>query len=175
MTTRARMNLCARAGARIRAQAHARALAHSPAHAPTHAQAHDHTYTRTRLPHARVRKRMRIHVCIMCACAGNGQGHLGGARERVRARIRTRARAHRRAHACMGAPAQARAHPTLERRSATHKALARLPTLLRAAGGAPAQHNKILGSIVVSISACHAEGPGSIPGRGAHTQTKQKK
>ena len=29
-------------------------------------------------------------------------------------------------------------------------------------------HNKhILGSIVVSISACHAEDPGSIPGRGA--------
>ena len=27
-------------------------------------------------------------------------------------------------------------------------------------------HIKILGSIVVSISACHAEDPGSIPGRG---------
>ena len=26
----------------------------------------------------------------------------------------------------------------------------------------------ILGSIVVSISACHAEDPGSIPGRGGH-------
>ena len=28
-------------------------------------------------------------------------------------------------------------------------------------------HNHIRGSIVVSISACHAEDPGSIPGRGA--------
>ena len=27
----------------------------------------------------------------------------------------------------------------------------------------------ILGSIVVSISACHAEDPGSIPGRGGHS------
>ena len=27
-------------------------------------------------------------------------------------------------------------------------------------------HNQIRGSIVVSISACHAEDPGSIPGRG---------
>ena len=26
----------------------------------------------------------------------------------------------------------------------------------------------VLGSIVVSISACHAEDPGSIPGRGVH-------
>ena len=26
----------------------------------------------------------------------------------------------------------------------------------------------VLGSIVVSISACHAEDPGSIPGRGGH-------
>ena len=28
-------------------------------------------------------------------------------------------------------------------------------------------YSKILGSIVVSISACHVEDPGSIPGRGA--------
>ena len=28
--------------------------------------------------------------------------------------------------------------------------------------------NQILGSIVVSISACHAEDPGSIPSRGAY-------
>ena len=28
------------------------------------------------------------------------------------------------------------------------------------------QEIKLLGSIVVSISACHAEDPGSIPGRG---------
>ena len=27
-------------------------------------------------------------------------------------------------------------------------------------------HQQVLGSIVVSISACHAEDPGSIPGRG---------
>ena len=29
-------------------------------------------------------------------------------------------------------------------------------------------YQSILGSIVVSISACHAEDPGSIPGRGGH-------
>ena len=33
------------------------------------------------------------------------------------------------------------------------------------------QANHIRGSIVVSISACHADGPGSIPGRGVGTLT----
>ena len=34
---------------------------------------------------------------------------------------------------------------------------------------------KILGSIVVSISACHAEDPGSIPGRGVLQQAARCK
>ena len=32
--------------------------------------------------------------------------------------------------------------------------------------GVLSRHRHVLGSIVVSISACHVEDPGSIPGRG---------